>query len=230
MAVAKKADVSIEIQRMNIQSAEFSIVGTTPLIVHAWSEKAKRQMLDKQQKKATKAKHDIKIPYNDLIDSAYWLTDKPEHGTDDESAEANWYKALEDGAKFGFPLSGIKQSIISGGYRAGMDVKMTELRGSFFLRGATDAATFDNAEIIYTTDPVCREDMVRVGGMSKTADIRYRIEFPTWEIPLVMEYNGNGKYSLEQLLNLVNYGGFVSGLGEWRPEHDGQFGMYQLKA
>ena len=36
-------------------------------------------------------------------------------------------------------------------------------------------------------------------------------------------------YSLEQILNMVNFGGFGVGIGEWRPERDGQFGMYELK-
>jgi hypothetical protein len=39
-----------------IETVHFKLVGDSPLIVHAWSEKAKRQMLDKQMKKATKAK------------------------------------------------------------------------------------------------------------------------------------------------------------------------------
>jgi hypothetical protein len=34
---------------------------------------------------------------------------------------------------------------------------------------------------------------------------------------------------LEQLLNIVNAGGFAVGIGEWRPEKDGQYGMYYLK-
>ena len=46
---------------------------------------------------------------------------------------------------------------------------------------------------------------------------------------MIMEYPKNGKYNLEQLLNLINYGGFVTGIGEWRPEKDGQHGMYRLK-
>jgi hypothetical protein len=28
---------------------------------------------------------------------------------------------------------------------------------------------------------------------------------------------------------MVNYGGFCVGIGEWRPEKKGQFGMYELK-
>lgn len=105
---------------------------------------------------------------------------------------------------------------------------MTELRGTFFLSGATDASTIDYAEIV-GSKPAMREDTVKVGGMSKSADIRYRAEFSEWEIPLKLKYMKNGKYSLEQLLNMVNYGGFCCGIGEWRPERDGQLGMYELK-
>lgn len=227
MATAKKT-TDITITPINIETVDFTIKGTTPLIISAWSEKAKQMMLDKQRGKKVGAKHDIKIPVNDFIESLYWLTEQPELGKDDEEAETNYEAAIAAGAKFGFPVTGIKQSIITGAYRGGLDVKQTELRGTFFIEGATDASTTDIAEII-GSEPVMREDMVRVGGMSKSADIRYRGEFKEWKIPLRLTYHANGKYSLEQILNMVNYGGFYVGIGEWRPERDGQFGMYKLE-
>lgn len=227
MATTKKT-ASIEIKPLEVEIVKFSIVGTTPLIVHAWDDKAKQMMLDKQRGKKVGAKHAIKIPVNDFMNSLYWLTEKPENGETDEEAEANYTAAIEAGAKFGFSVGGIKQSIITGAYRGGLDVKQTELRGILQLNGTTEASTFDYAEII-GDPPTMREDMVRVGGMSKTADIRYRAEFKNWEIPLQLEYHKGGKYTVEQLLNMVNYGGFYVGIGEWRPDKDGQFGMYQLK-
>lgn len=227
MTTAKKT-TDITITPINIETVNITIKGTTPLIIHAWSEKAKQMMLDKQRGKKVGAKHDIKIPVNDFIESMYWLTEQPELGEDDEEAETNYETAISAGAKFGFPVTGIKQSIITGAYRGGLDVKQTELRGTFFIEGATDASTTDIAEIV-GSEPVMREDMVRVGGMSKSADIRYRGEFKEWEIPLRLTYHANGKYSLEQILNMVNYGGFYVGIGEWRPEKDGQFGMYKLE-
>lgn len=223
----KKANVA-EIKPMELSTVQLTIVGDTPLIVHAWSEKAKREMLDKQQGKAKKSKHEIKIPMNDFMNAAYWLTPKPENGATDEEAVANWWAAVDAGAKFGFPVAGIKQSVIMGAKRGGLDVVMTELRGSFFLEGGTPDSTVDIAEIVGSV-PEMREDMVRVGGQNKTADIRHRPEFKEWRIPLLMTYNLNGKYSLEQLLNCFNVGGFVCGIGEWRPERDGQFGMYRLE-
>lgn len=223
-----KKETNIEIRPLELETISFSIVGTSPLIVHNWDEKAKKEMLDKQRGKKVTSKHSIKIPMNDFMASLYWLTEKPEPGETDEEAEQIWTDAVESGARFGFPVTGIKQSIITGSYRAGLDVKMTELKGTFFLSGATEGSTTDVAEII-STGPHIREDMVRVGGISKSADIRYRAEFKEWEIPMKLQYFKNGKYSLEQILNFVNYGGFLVGIGEWRPEKDGQAGMYTLK-
>ena len=161
--MATKNTQTVELLPIELETVSITIVGTTPLIVHAWSEKAKRMMLDKQTGKATKAKHEVKVPVNDFMNSLYWLTEKPEDGKTDEDAEHNFNAAIESGAKFGFPVSGIKQSAIVGAGRGGLDVKMTELRGAFFIKGATDASTMDVAEIVGAA-PTMREDMVKVGG------------------------------------------------------------------
>jgi hypothetical protein len=226
MANAKKTG-DISIRPIQIKHATITIVGKTPLIVHAWSHKAKQEMLDKQRGKKVTAKHATKIPFNDFIESLYWLTEKPELGKDDDEAGKNAMAAINGGARFGFPVTGIKQAIVTGAGRSGLDAKQTELRGSFFLHGATDAATAELAEIEGDA-PQIREDMVRLSGMSKSADIRYRGEFVNWKIRMIMDYNAEGKYSLEQLLNFINYGGFCTGIGEWRPEKDGQNGMFEL--
>ena len=132
----KKAEAVVAINSIELEEMRITIIGTTPLIVHSWSEKAKREMLDKQMGVAKKRKHEIKVPTNDFIGSLNWLTPMPEMGADDQAAEANFKEAIKNGARFGFHIGGIKQSFITGAYRSGMDVKQTELRGSFFLRGA----------------------------------------------------------------------------------------------
>lgn len=223
---AKAQAQTVPIYPMSRDVINITIHGTSPLIVHAWSHKAKQEMLNVQTGKASKgAKHNIKIPVNDFMESLYWLTDKPKFGKSDEEAEEIWEKAIADGAKFGFPVTGIKQSIVSGAYRAGVTKDKVSLFGAFHLFGATKYSTANCAEIIADA-PTMREDMVRVGN--GRADIRYRAEFTEWQIPVALEYNSKGQYSLEQILNLVNYGGFSVGIGEWRPEKTGQFGMYEL--
>lgn len=217
----------IEINPLNLDTIDVTIRGLSPLIVHAWSDKARKMILDTQTKTKTGNKHDIKIPVNDFMDSLYWLTEQPEHGVDDDDATDIWERAVAGGAKFGFPVTGIKQAIIRGQKNGGVGAVMTDLKGMMFLAGSTEASNADFAEIIGPT-PIIREDMVRVGGMSKSADIRYRAEFTEWEIPLRMTYIKDGQYSLQQILNMFNYGGFCCGIGEWRPQKDGQFGMFEL--
>ena len=41
----------IKIAPIKLQKAKITLVGDTPLIVHSWSEKAKKEMLAAQQKK-----------------------------------------------------------------------------------------------------------------------------------------------------------------------------------
>ena len=232
MAKANKETKTIEIKKIEFNELEFSIVGTSPLITNPITNKIGTlaslpgSLYADTVKKKNKGKI---IPFNDFIESLYWLTERPELGETDEEAEKNFLEAVKkDGGHFGFPITGIKQSIISGAYRAGLDVKMTELRGAFFLEGATEYSTTDYAEIIGPL-PEIREDIGRNSGITRAPKFCFRPEFKTWEIPLKIRYMSNGQYTIGQLLNLVNYGGFVTGIGEWRPEKDGQFGMYELK-
>jgi len=218
----------VEIKPLEIKRIELTIVGTTPLIVHNFDEKARRQILDAQQGKAVPKKNrPKKVPVNDFMRSMYWLTEQPEDGEGDEEAEANFRAAMDAGAKFGFRADGIKASIISGAYRSGFTKDKVSVQGAFHLHGATDASTWELAEIV-GSDPVMREDMVRVG--QGTADIRYRAQYDEWKIPLVMEYNASGLYSLDQIFTFINAGGFMVGIGEWRVEKGGMNGSYRLDA
>ena len=50
--MAKKNEAAIiEIKPINIVTTTVRIAGDTPLIMHRWSEKAKRMILEKQMKK-----------------------------------------------------------------------------------------------------------------------------------------------------------------------------------
>lgn len=223
MAV-KKTEI-IEIKPIEMHTVELSIVGDTPLIVHAWSEKAKKQMLDAQMGKAKGKQKDRKSPAQDFIDSMYWLTDKPAASSvDDEDGKMSlFFQAIENGAKFGFPVTALKQAAISASYRKGWTKDKMSLRGVFFIDGGFG----DFMEIVSDT-PVMREDMVKVG--MGTADIRYRGEFRNWRASFKLKYDVNGQYDLSSIVNMLNAGGTVCGLGEWRVEKDGQSGMFHVES
>ena len=216
MATKKSTTEVIEIRPIEIKKVTVRIVGDTPLIMHAWSEKAKRMMLEAQMGVAKGKKKEAKNPVDDFIRSMYWLTPMPEDGTMESFEEA-----IANGARFGFPVTAFKQAAISAAYRMGWAKDKMSMRGAFFIDSD------ENGMIeIHSDTPEMREDMVKVG--MGTADIRYRGEFKNWYADLTISYNANGQYSLENIVNIINAGGYVCGVGEWRPERDGQNGMFHV--
>jgi hypothetical protein len=215
---AKKAEEIIEIKPLDIREVKIKIVGDTPLIVHAWSEKAKRMMLEAQMKTTKTKARDVRDPYDDFIQSMYWIDGKPEVSTPEAFEEA-----VKNGAKWGFPVSALKMAGNSSAYRLGWCRNQMGLRGAYFIK-----SEYGDLARIEGSVPEMREDMCRVGMGS--ADLRYRAEFRDWHMNLTVEYNASGEYSLEQIINIINAGGYTTGIGEWRPERDGDFGRYHIEA
>lgn len=213
--MAKTVEV-VAIKPIEMQTVEITIKGDTPLIMHAWSEKAKRMMLEAQQGKAKGKKKDVKNPVEDFINSMYWLTEPPTEGTEEAFDEA-----IAKGAKFGFPITAFKQAAISAAYRMGWVKDKMGLRGAFFIE-----SDYGEMVEIKSDTPIMREDMVKIG--MGTADLRYRGEFRNWSATFRVKYNVNGQFNLENIVNIINAGGTICGVGEWRPERDGQNGMYHI--
>ena len=215
--MASKTD-TIEIRPLNIQRIPLTIVGDTPLIVHAWSEKAKRMMLEAQMGLSKGKKKEYKNPVEDCINSMYWLTEKPTDNTEDA-----FQAAVDSGARFGFPATAIKAAAVSAAYRQGWSKNKVVLQGEMFIESDENGMI----EIKTPEPPIMREDMVKVG--MGTADLRYRGEFRNWKADIVLRYNANGQFSLENIVNIINAGGFFCGIGEWRPEKGGTNGMYHVE-
>lgn len=213
----KKEGSLIEIRPMDIQRVAIRIKGDSPLIVHAWSEKAKKMILDKQMKVTKTSAKEARNPYQEFIDSMYWLTEKP------KADPKEFEKAVKNGAKWGFPVTGIKQSANSTAYRLGWTPNQTMLRCAYFIE-----SEYGELFEIKGSVPEIREDNVTIG--MGTADLRYRAEFKDWYTDVIVSYNKSGSLTLEQILNIINAGGYSCGLGEWRAEKDGIFGRYHIES
>ena len=228
--MTKKANEGnvITIKPVKLQKAKITIVGDTPLIVHSWSEKAKKEMLAAQQKnKKDKKAMDIRDPFAEFMDAAYWITPEPEEKTP-EAFEA----ALANGAKFGFKTSAIKQAALSACYRAGLIPNQAGMKSSFYIN-AVDGVHHETGEelAVIKSDrpPVFREDMVKIGGVSKTSDLRYRPSYVDWKIDLIVTLIDTGTFTMESIINAINLGGYMNGIGEWRMERDGDFGRFHVE-
>jgi hypothetical protein len=122
---------------------------------------------------------------------------------------------LPDGG-YGFPAVAFKSAAVDACSHVDGLTKVSA-RGAMHIVG--DMIPIDGT-------PTMREDMVRVG--MGTADIRYRGEFREWSCELLIRYNAS-VISDEQVANLFNTAGFAIGVGEWRPQRDGSFGMFHVE-
>lgn len=189
----------VQISRIDAETLLIPIVGTAPLIVHKFSEKAKRQMLDAQQgRKSPKVARDPDADY-----------------------EAAFYRTKEG---YGFPVVAFKAATVGAARFYGKSVRMTELRQFMFFKGQI-SPNDSQALVEIVGEPHMREDVVRL-GMSGT-DLRYRPEFTEWSAVLEVVYV-RSCLTRDSVLSLVDAGGLGVGVGEWRPEKKGDFGTYRI--
>lgn len=188
------------------------LVGDTPIITHAWSEKAKREMLQKQVK-ATKAGKEARDPQADFVSSLYEMTE----------------------GVFGFPATGVKNCILAAAHkdkgiaRSGVMAALWIDAEMVRVRPALAGAVCDMPLIrIWGSAPEMREDMVKIGaGMNKTANLAYRAQFTIWAMRVTGRFNPT-TLNEEALAFLIQESGFSSGLGEWRNERKGMFGAFHM--
>jgi hypothetical protein len=197
----------IEINKIGTTTMLVPIVGTAPLIVHNFSEKSKRQMLEAQQGK--KSPKEIRDPQAEYEAAFYRIADA-DGGPD----------------RYGFPVTAFKAATVGAARFYGKDVSMTSLRQYLFMHGVLTKADAQQLVQIDGT-PEMREDIVRLGGMSRSADLRYRPMFPEWSAVLKVTFVSSA-LSESSVLSLIDAGGLGIGVGEWRPEKRGEFGTFAV--
>ena len=207
----QEQDAAIVIPAIVTRELDLHIKGLSPLICHAFSEKAMREMLESQIGTAKGPKNEPRRPMVEYAESLYWLSEKPDF--DNLSDEEIW-QATQEGV-FGFPATAIKRSAVDGAYQTSVTDKKTGMRCAIFVVGEY---------ITINGKPRMREDVARVQGK---AVLRYRAEFPEWDAIMRVQYMQHAM-SPAQVANAINLGGFAVGIGDWRPQRDGIFGRFTI--
>lgn len=181
-----------------------NIKGLAPLIMHVFNEKT---LIEFTQRNAgeTVTKEKNHTAEEDFLASMYWLKE-------------------EGGLDVGFPASAFKQCTVRGGYNMGL--VMTELRSAFFIRGIY-VEKYDQQLVPIEGTIKMRRDMVRLSGIGRNPDVRYRGQVSDWKATLDITLN-TSMLSKENLVNAIHAGGYGVGVGEWRPEKDGDFGRFEV--
>ena len=212
----------VDVPELETRVVRIPIVSRTPLLVHNWSQKAIRMMLDKQMGIASKGR-EKKDPFEDFHGSLYRSS----------TGELN-----------GFPSPAFKACAVSAANS--VELKMTQMKQAFHVNfyavtilaeplAEQHKTEWDN-EYAAKLAPFhklgigMRSDIVRLE--SGVADIRFRGWFPEWRCELEVEYNPR-MLTLAQLLNLFRSGGSGVGIGEWRPGspncRSGEFGRFDVQ-
>lgn len=212
---------AIHIPKLRYRVLHITVESKTPLIVHAWSAKAVRMMLDKQMG-IPSAGREKKDPFQDFKESLYYLPDN---------------KGL------GMPAPCFKAAIVTAAND--VEMKMTEIKRNCHVNSylvpinapPVQEKDFSEWDKKYLKDlkwhhehgAHIRMDLVRLE--SGVADVRFRGEFLQWSCDLEIEFN-EAIISPAQLTNLVQAAG-QSGIGEWRPSspnvRSGEFGRFFIK-
>jgi hypothetical protein len=204
VASSQDSDVAITIKPPQMVEFEVRIVGETPLIMHAWSEKAKLQMRQKQQGQKA-SKKEPKVPRDEYNGGRLFDV----QGRD--CIKAMCFKnAIVDTASFVDNITKVS------------------LRGSVFVLGDLIPIEHDGDPTSKDRkEPFMREDMVRVG--MGVADIRYRPEYRNWSCKLRIRHLAN-TISTRDVITLLSTAGTVNGLGECRPQKTGDtFGTFRVE-
>lgn len=170
--------MAVTLKPIDKKVISFTIRGVSPLIQHKWSDKAMKQIRDKQAGKKTKVR-ETRDPEGEAIAATYFT---------------------EDGS-YGVPLEAIKKSIINAAHKD-IGIEKTLVRKSLFIK-SDDPGNILKMEC---DDPILREDQVRVGMGS--ADLRYRPEFRSWSVRVNAEIDAGNLTveDLINLTNLAGFG------------------------
>ena len=193
---------NINSAEVGIQSIDITLRGRrgSPLVIHAFSEKAKKEIRDKQQKKVKKAKEQR-----------------------DPEAEFKAARYVDAKNRECAPITALKKSIITAA-TAFDDVTKVGLRQAIFVDSQAEPGAslipieqHDGTPAIGTI----REDAVTIG--INTRGLAYRPEYPEWQLRIRIEFNPR-IVSREQLLALVDQAGWGVGICEGRPERSSALG------
>ena len=199
--MAKKTDDTITIIEIKRNRATFNVLGSTPLLMNRFSQKAKQQLLSpplrkNAAEKATTLKHD---PVAEFRSSVYLNRDldRPTR----IHAPAEWFKGALCNAAIDIP----------GCAKAKLERLVQVASPQIDLYGV----------------PRLHFGMVRNSDMNRTPDVRTRACFEEWAARIQIDFVST-IIKEKDLTHLFAAAGSIVGCGDWRPQKGGTFGQFKI--
>lgn len=206
-----KSIVTITLPEIKLERHNLYLIGTSPLIVHAFPQKNREAMLNKQMKIA-KGGRDARDPSAEVEASKYILPD----------------------GRHGFPAVAFKSAAVTA-CTSLSDVTKTAARQAFRVGGLSMKAegVFEGSYVrtslvpLIAAPPMIREDVVILSGIGRNPEMRYRPEYTVWGVILDVVLNPQ-VVSIGQLGSMFQAAGHGVGIGDYRPERDGDCGTFDV--
>lgn len=194
--------VQVRVLPLDVMSMTVKAVGDTPLISHRFSDAAMKKIIDKQTKetRTAKAGRPPKDFDAEFHGCLYPYGNKPGH--------------------WGIKAIAFKLCAATAAKDVPGLFKTTAMR-AFHVSGTEDA---EFCELV--GKPEKRVDMVRLE--SGVSDVRVRAEFWPWSATMKIVFSPD-MLTAEEIVNLLNRGGFSVGAGDWRPEKGGNHGRFHVE-
>lgn len=195
-------------EKIEIKTMDFKPIKIQRLKVHIIGktpylpEPMDMQMLDKYDKKKSNQTYDKDIE------------------SEEEKVKKKFYYT-KDG-KFGIPSRCFYQSMIraSSYLFDKQDGGMRNVREGIVVLGDIIPMKYKSKEV------VCHWG--RTSGMSKSPRKILRNQFNDWSVDLDIEFNSS-QLSGPQIINILNWAGFHIGVGAFRKEKTGNYGLFTVK-
>lgn len=119
------------------------------------------------------------------------------------------------------PSTAFRQAMLTGASALkGFAKNKVPLRVGMFVKGASVP--------IVASEMIPRMDIVRLSGVAGDPDVRFRPMFPDWSARIVVLFD-ESVIARDTIIDLVDRAGRV-GIGEWRPERNGDHGTFEIEA
>ena len=191
----------VEISAPNFKVVEIPIRGTSPLVMNKFSEKARRQIMDTQEK-GSQARGKVKREPKDF-DAAY-------RGAMHVSKE-NWH---------GIPASAFRNAAISACRTVGY--KMTHAKLAFFI--LADGYEADDGTPLVRIYGEPHKHIGYARNDNGSVDIRARPMFDEWTATVRVRFDAD-MFSDTDVVNLIMRIGMQVGLLEGRPDSKNSAGL-----
>lgn len=199
--MAKKKAAEISVMEINEEVTEFYLLGKSPYLCHSMGSKLRRE-LTVPSKTKTRAEKNSSLkhrPYEEFRRTPYLLSDDNAPSLIAHLATAA-KKAI---AQVAVDVPGSSKAQLS---------RLLWVEGEQLpLYGV----------------PMMHASVIRLGGIDKTPDIRFRVILPQWATKITVRY-------VTPILNhvivskMLAAAGVINGLGDWRPQKGGNYGQFEI--